>query len=250
MALAKADFTTRLLVDAGIGPGMRVLDVGCGSGEVSWLLAGLVGADGAVVGIDRAAGALEIARQRESRKGAAVPEFVAAELCALPATLGLFDAIVGRRVLMYQADPVKVLRALARLLLPGGLMIFQEHDGSLAPASQASFPLHHKAQQWLRRMLAHEGADLHIGFNLHRVFSEAGLMVEDLRAECLVQTPDSAYPLGEIIRACLPRIIAHGVATARQVGIDTLQARLDAERRQSQDIYIGDVAFGICARKR
>ena len=40
---------------------------------------------------------------------------------------------------------------------------------------QEPFPLHRKAQQWLQRMLAHEGADLHIGFNLHRLFSEAGL---------------------------------------------------------------------------
>lgn len=250
MALAKADFTTRLLVDAGIGPGMRVLDVGCGSGDVSWLLAHLVDGDGAVVGVDQAAGALEIARQRETPKGAAVPEFVQADLQALPESLGLFDAIVGRRVLMYQAEPVKALRLLARHLLPGGLMVFQEHDGSLTPASLEPFPLHHKAQQWLQRMLAHEGADLHIGFNLHRLFSEAGLAVEDLRAECLVQTPDSAYPLADIVRACLPRIIAHGVATARQVGIDTLHARLEAERLQSRGIYLGDMAFGICARKR
>ncbi|MEB5935475.1 class I SAM-dependent methyltransferase [Pseudomonas mosselii] len=194
MALAKADFTTRLLVDAGVGPGMRVLDVGCGSGDVSWLLARLVDGDGAVVGVDLAVGALEIARQRETPKGAAVPEFVQADLQALPESLGLFDAIVGRRVLMYQAEPVKALRLLARHLLPGGLMVFQEHDGSLTPASLEPFPLHRKAQQWLQRMLAHEGADLHIGFNLHRLFSEAGLAVEDLRPSAWCRHPTAPTP--------------------------------------------------------
>jgi ubiquinone/menaquinone biosynthesis C-methylase UbiE len=47
------EFTTRLLTDAGVGPGMRVLDVGCGAGDVSLLAAGLVGAGGSVLGIDR-----------------------------------------------------------------------------------------------------------------------------------------------------------------------------------------------------
>lgn len=250
MAFAKADFTTRLLVEGGIGPGMRVLDAGCGSGDVSMLLARLVEADGAVVGIDQSAEALALAGQRECPKGGAQPEFICADLHALPASLGLFDAIVGRRVLMYQADAVAVLRGLSRHLLPGAPMLFQEHDSSLTPANREPFALHRKAQHWLQQMLACEGADLHIGFNLHRLFSDAGLVVEDLRAECLVQTPEQPYPLGEIIRSCLPRIIAHGVATARQVGIDTLQARLDAERLQSRGIYIGDMAFGVCARKR
>jgi hypothetical protein len=138
---------------------------------------------------------------------------------------------------MYQPDAPKAVRGLARHLLPGGVMVFQEHDASLTPASLEPFPLHRKAQQWLQRMLEQEGADLHIGFNLHRIFSQAGLAVEDLRAECLVQTPDSRYALADIVRACLPRIIEQGVASAGQVGIDTLQARLDAEREGSGDLY-------------
>ncbi|MDH0301529.1 MULTISPECIES: class I SAM-dependent methyltransferase [unclassified Pseudomonas] len=249
MALAKADFTTRLLLDAGIGPGMRVLDVGCGHGDVSLLLASLVDGDGAVVGIDQSDAALQVARQRELPKGAARPEFVHCDLHALPTSLGLFDAIVGRRVLMYQADAVKAVRALARHLLPGGLMVFQEHDTTLTPASLEPFPLHRKATRWLQRMLAEEGADLHMGFNLHGVMTGAGLQVEEVRAECLVQTPDNDTGLATIIRGCLPRIVALGVATARQVGIETLQARLEAEREQSRGIYIGDVAFACQARK-
>ncbi|WMW08328.1 class I SAM-dependent methyltransferase [Pseudomonas entomophila] len=250
MALSTTDFTTRLLLDAEIGPGMRVLDVGCGKGDVTWLLARLVGRDGAVVGVDQQARALACAGQREAPAGAAAPMFIPCDLYALPDSLGLFDAIVGRRVLMYQADGVKALRALARHLLPGGVMVFQEHDATLAPACLEPFPLHRKAQQWLQRMIALEGADLHIGFNLQRLFSEAGLAVEDLRAELLVQAPGQPYALGDIVRACLPRIVALGVATARQVGIETLQARLDAERQATAAIYIGDVAFGVIGRKR
>lgn len=46
-------FTRRLLARAGIEPGMRVLDVGCGPGDVSFLLSELVGAGGSVVGVER-----------------------------------------------------------------------------------------------------------------------------------------------------------------------------------------------------
>lgn len=97
-------------------------------------------------------------------------------------------------------------------------------------------------------MIAREGADLHIGLKLHAIFTKAGLIVENVRAECIVQTPDSAYALGYIVRACLPRIVALGVATADEVDTETLQQRLDDERTQSESIYIGDFMFGAWAR--
>jgi ubiquinone/menaquinone biosynthesis C-methylase UbiE len=51
-------FTRQLFREAGLLPGMRVLDVGCGSGDVALLASELVGPTGAVVGIDRAAAAI------------------------------------------------------------------------------------------------------------------------------------------------------------------------------------------------
>ena len=249
MTTARPDFTTQLLMDAGIGPGMRVLDVGCGSGDVAFLLSGLVGETGEVVGIDHDDAALATARSRAIEGQLALPAFVQSGLLDVPASLGTFDAVVGRRVLMYQSDTVVAATALGRLLRPGGVMVFQEHDATMAPASLDGFALHRQAQGWLREMIAREGADLHIGFHLHGILSRAGLAVENVRAECIVQTPDKAYGLGYIIRACLPRIITLGVATADEVDIDTLQQRLDEERTQSEGIYIGDVMFGAWARK-
>ena len=249
MTIARHDFTTQLLMDAGIGAGMRVLDVGCGTGDVAFLLSGLVGTRGEVVGIDHNGDALVTARSRAASGQQPAPTFVQSGLLDLPASLGLFDAIVGRRVLMYQADTVAAAAALARHLRPGGVMVFQEHDTTMAPASIDAFTLHRQAQGWLQQMLAREGADLHIGFNLHSILARAGLKVESMRAECVVQTPDSAYGLGYIVQACLPRIIALGVATAEDVDIETLQQRLDEERTQSAGIYIGDVMFGAWARK-
>jgi ubiquinone/menaquinone biosynthesis C-methylase UbiE len=249
MTATKVDFTTRLFVEAGIHEGMRVLDVGCGSGDVSFLLAGLVKESGEVIGIDHDAGALAIAQKRADLASTKAPQFVHCGLTELPESLGTFDAIVGRRVLMYQADTLAAVRVLAKSLRPGGVMAFQEHDTTMIPASVEVFPLHRLASSWVHGMIEREGADLHIGFNLHRILTQAGLMVEDLRAECLLQTPDSAYGLGSIVRACLTRIVRHGVATAEEISIETLQDRLDAERKASSAIYIGDMLFGVWARK-
>lgn len=249
MSINIPDFTTRLLTDAGIKKGMRVLDVGCGSGDVSFLLLDLVGTDGEIIAVDHDAQALAIARQRIGAQHQPGLTFLQHDLLEMPCSIGIFDTIVGRRVLMYQRDAVATLRALSKCLRPGGIMVFQEHDTTMVPASLDSFPLHQKAQGWIQAMIAREGADLNIGFHLHSLFTRAGLAVESVRAECLVQTPDTPYNLGKIVRACLPRITALGVASAEEVGIETLQERLDDERSSSPDIYIGDMMFGGWARK-
>src|SRR5215470_14248779 len=68
--------TERLFRAAGIGPGMRVLDVGSGVGDVAFLAAELVGAGGEVVGVDVDAGALEKARSRARTLGHGNVRFV------------------------------------------------------------------------------------------------------------------------------------------------------------------------------
>ena len=62
-------YTRRLLEDAGIAAGMRVLDVGSGAGDVSLILADMVGASGTVMGIDINAELLETARARADAAG-------------------------------------------------------------------------------------------------------------------------------------------------------------------------------------
>ncbi|WP_223862869.1 class I SAM-dependent methyltransferase [Pseudomonas cannabina] len=122
MANARHDFTTQLLMDAGICSGMRILDVGCGSGDVAFLLSDLVGSAGEIVGVDHDGAALANARSRAGQRTS--PAFIQSDLLDLPASVGMFDAIVGRRVLMYQTDTVAVVKALAVHLRPGGVMVF------------------------------------------------------------------------------------------------------------------------------
>lgn len=249
MSDARESFTERLLHDAGVGEGMRVLDLGCGHGDVSLMVATRVGPTGEVVGVDRNAQALARAEARRDAEGLGHVRFVQGDLGS-DAPDGDFDAIVGRRVLMYLRDPEDVLRRLAGSLRPGGLMIFQEQDSTMVPASVVPLPLHRQVHEWIWTTVEREGADVHMGFHLAGVLEGAGLQVEHLRAEAIVQAPGIHHDVARIVRVMLRRITAHGVASEEEIQIDSLAERLAAEREAAQATYVGDMVFGAWGRKR
>lgn len=243
------DLTRRLLADAGIGAGMRVLDVGTGHGDVAVLAAALVGESGQVLGIDRDDGPLDAARARVSDLKLPQVSFQSADLTALPAGLGRFDAVTCRRVLMYQPDAVACLSALAAVLNPGGLIVLQEHDGTGMPICRPAMPLHRQVHGWMWRTVVAEGADIQMGLNLAPALVRAGLSVERVRAEATVLTPEQPHTIAVIVRAMLDRMQAAGVATPDEIDIETLDDRLTAERKAANGTCIWEMVFGAWARK-
>ena len=121
------DATLELLHRSGITTGMRVLDLGCGAGDVCLLAAKVVGPSGSIVGVDRSAEAIETARRRASAVGVTNVEY---QMASIEAFLDSepFDAMIGRFVLMYSADPAMVLERLLPLVKPGGIVAFLEMD--------------------------------------------------------------------------------------------------------------------------
>ena len=133
MTLEEAQaITQRWLSDAGVGPGQRVLDVGAGPGALTATLLERVGPEGSVVGLDREETFLSLARTRHAGRAAV---FHQVDLAGpLPDDLGTFDAIVGRRVLMYLPDPVATLTRLRALLTEAGFTDIEAPDvGDTAP---------------------------------------------------------------------------------------------------------------------
>ena len=243
------DITERMLVDAGIGPGMNVLDIGCGSGDVSLLLVKLVGSEGNVTGIDMDEPSLEIARERVSKLHLPNVTFIQQDVCSLLPGLGPFDAAVSRRVIMYLPDPVDAIRRVAGTLRPGGVVALLEHDATMVPGRLKPLPLLELVTSWIWKTVEREGANIHIGFDLPQILELAGLTVEHVRAEAIIQTPKTHYPTAAIVRAILPRIIRNSVATEEEINIDTLDQRLSEERIQAGSTYVSDMVFTVWARK-
>jgi SAM-dependent methyltransferase len=243
------EWTRRLLVDAGVREGMRVLDIGCGFGNVTFLAAELVGARGLVVGIDREAAPLEVGRQRARDLGLTHVHFTCADLTSPPTEHGPFDAVVGRRVLMYQPDAVASLTRLADALAPGGLIALQEHESTAMPLCLPELPLHRRVSGWMWETVAREGADLQMGLHLAPALGKAGFKVERVRAEATVLTPEQSHPIATIVRSMRGRIVEKGVATEEELAVDTLEERLAEEMRTAQGTCLWEMVFGVWARK-
>jgi ubiquinone/menaquinone biosynthesis C-methylase UbiE len=119
------DLTEQVLRRAGIEPGMNVLDCGCGVGDVSFLVASLVGPTGRILGIDRSIAGVDLARRRAAEAGLANVTFEVADLADFRPSKPL-DVLVGRLILMYLPEPATILSHLARHVRPGGLSYFRK----------------------------------------------------------------------------------------------------------------------------
>jgi ubiquinone/menaquinone biosynthesis C-methylase UbiE len=222
--------TERLLREAGLEAGMRVLDVGSGVGEVAFLAAELVGRHGSVVGLDIDGDALDAARRRAELLGLGNVTFVEGDVRSA-ALDGAFDAAIGRLVLAYVDDPAAALRAIAERVRPGGVLAFQELDLD-AGVPARSFPQGTLWDETGRRVIetfARAGTQLRMGRQLFAAFLAAGLPAPVMREEALVGggADFAGYAwLADVARSLAPLTERLGVASADELGLETLSARI------------------------
>jgi ubiquinone/menaquinone biosynthesis C-methylase UbiE len=109
-----------------LAPGSRMLEVGCGLGDDAATLAGLVAPGGTVVGIDGSRAMVEASRKRHG--GVEGLSFEVADASALPFDDASFDGCRTDRVLQHVGDPAAVVREMARVLRPGGVLVAYDND--------------------------------------------------------------------------------------------------------------------------
>jgi SAM-dependent methyltransferase len=250
-----APLTERLFERAGIAPGMRVLDIGSGSGDVAFLAARRVGTEGSVVGADRDPAQVAFAEQRARAKGLTNVRFVVGDFRAIELDASV-DAIVGRLVLMYAADPLDALRRALRHLRPGGVIALQEsvidYEGPVLVEPPGCLAA--RAVEWFRAGFRHAGVQPRMGMRLHGLMRSAGL---DPAPEIEMVVPIRQGPAGDlfkiltsVVRSQLPAIEASGAASAAEIDIETLEERLIADAPPQGVVgYFNSGHVGAWARK-
>jgi len=242
--------TRQFLVEAGITTGMRVLDVGSGAGDVAFLVAEIVGPSGAVIGTDKAASAVTAATQNVRNKS--LPNVTFSE--GDPARMSFdepFDAVVGRYVLLFQAEPELMVRKLARHVRPGGLLVFHEPDWvnarSVPPA-----PTYDRCCAWINDAFLHSGIDANMASRLYATFIRAGLVAPWMRMQTFIAgglaCADFLQAVADLVETLVPTIERLSIATATEVGAATLAERLKREASANDSVIVGRSEIAIWAR--
>lgn len=222
-----APHTERLFRDAGIGPGQRVLDLGSGVGDVALIAAHLVGSSGEVLGIERDPRSIERARVRMAEGGLSHVSFTQSDVAQIPSDQ-LFDAVVGRYILMFLPDPVAVLRSLSRLIRPGGVFAFQEPCWKSFFHQANGMPLWASASSVFLEALDRAGTNTEMGPTLSQVFQQAGLPAPATRKDTLI---GAEQWLPGCLLSMRPSIEQLKVSTHALGDFETLSDRLHAEVR-------------------
>jgi ubiquinone/menaquinone biosynthesis C-methylase UbiE len=253
--MRQGELLRELLADAfrsaGIGPGMRVLDIGSGAGDVAMLAAELVGPTGSVVGLDRDPASVAWATRRVGEAGVTNIRFQAGEFNEFTDSQP-FDALVGRFILMYLPDPTATLRHLSQQLHSGASIAFFEPDFTVPSCVFPEMPDFKRCGDWIQEALRRSGARIDMGMHLYATYRYAGFVDTTTTVSHLSGCGVSREMVEfftETIRSVLPKLEQYAIATREEVRIDTLADRLEAAGRAADPQWVSTRYIAAWAKK-
>jgi ubiquinone/menaquinone biosynthesis C-methylase UbiE len=212
-----------------LGPGARVLEVGCGSGAVARDIARRVAPGGRVVALDPSAAFLAIARDLAERDGL-LPglAFREGDARALPFGDAEFDVVLAATTLSHVPDGERAVPELCRVVRPGGRVGVFDLDTE-------SFILAHPDRALTRRIVAahsdHGVIDGWLGRRLPGLLAAAGLADVQVRAFTPLERDPAGFYAGVAERAAEIAVETGTVTEAeRRAWLDALRAEGAAGR--------------------
>jgi ubiquinone/menaquinone biosynthesis C-methylase UbiE len=244
-----APVTERLFREVGIGPGQRVLDLGSGVGDVAMLAARLVGPSGEIVGIEQDASSIARAEARVASAGLRNVKFTQRDVNQI-ASHELFDAAIGRFILIFLPDPLAVLRSVARLVRPGGVLAFQEASWAPMLALGTNPPLWSKVLSTIHQTFLRAGVNPELGLDLYRLFQEVGLPAPTMHMELILGgDAESTGIIVDLLRSLLPLAWQHNISLEALGDFATLAERVHAQVAAANRVVSYIPLVGAWSRK-
>lgn len=245
LELRAADPQQRAMLDAylaaaAIQAGARVLEVGCGTGAVTRVLAAWPGVARAI-GVDPSPAF--VARARDLTAGLASLSFGVADGRSLPFAPNTFDMVVFHTTLCHVLEPEVMLQEALRVLQPGGcLAVF---DGDYATSSVA-MGVGDPLQSCVDAFREHFIHDPWLVRRLRQLVHKAGGQIVHVRSYSYVEGPEPGFMLSSWME-----MGADALVTAGQIGTDLAEAlKEEARQRVASGRYFGTIAYmSIVARK-
>jgi ubiquinone/menaquinone biosynthesis C-methylase UbiE len=210
--------TRQTLLKAGIKKGMRCLDVGCGAGSVTRILAEMVGKKGWVTGTDVEEKYLQYCRNYMSQPNM---NFMQDDICNSRLAKESFNAIYSRFMFVHLTDPRKAIHSMKQLVKKGGSIIIEELDH--APDSWLCYP-DSQSVNALREiyftLVKKAGGDPFAGRKIYSLMVEESLNAGvECNSPCLLMGHEPYNTLGwRIAESLKPQIESYGLLSEQEYG--------------------------------
>ncbi len=204
---------------AGIGNGMRVLDLGCGPGDATLDLAERVGPQGSVLAIDRSPPFLDHLRVRLREKGwDERVETVEADFSRLGLKAETLDAVWARWTFCWDSDVSATLAQVAQALRPGGVLVVQDYLNYGGLRLEPREPAFERVVDAVLRSWEDSGGDPDICSRLPGLMADNGLLLEqDIPITRTISPDDSMWEWPTtFFRSFVPELVNLGLLNSRE----------------------------------
>jgi ubiquinone/menaquinone biosynthesis C-methylase UbiE len=236
----------RVLLRAGLQPGMHVADLGCGVGATTRMLAEMVGLSGHVTGIDLSSSQLKQGCLQCQEAGITHVSFVEASATDTGLPRNSLDLVYCRFLLLHLVDPAVCLREMLALLKPGGVLVVEDGDLTMAGSVPAS------SLRWFANLFGRlgpmRGLDYSLATRLFHLVAAAGFPEPEIEIhQPAIARGEDRFLLQWSVEEAGPAFIDAGLVTRAE--LDGILADMERDTRNPGILVLGPPMSLVWAKK-